>query len=148
MGIFKRKDVDELAERGDTKGLLKALRGRDPVVQARAALLLGSIGKPAVPVLIEALKDDDRDVRTSAAGALISIGPDAKSAVSTLVRALKDEDHFVRWNAAAALGEIGDKSAAYALAELLEDEEAEVRKTALSALRKMIGEGEGAGLQR
>jgi len=136
MGIFKR-DVDTLAARGDLKGLFKVLRGRDPVERAQAALVLGSIGRDAVPYLIEALKDDEKEIRAVAAGALISIGPEAKSAVGTLVRALDDDYYFVRWNAATALGEIGDKAAAEALAGLLEDEVEEVRKAAFAALKKM-----------
>lgn len=137
MGFFRKDDVDRMAQRGDLRGLLKALRGRDPVVQAQASLLLGSIGRPAVPVLIEGLKDEDKDVRTAAAAALISIGPEARFAVGTLVRALKDEDYFVRWNSAVALGEIGDKEAVPALMEALADENIDVRKAATDALEKI-----------
>jgi HEAT repeat protein len=137
MGFFRKDDVDNMARRGDLRGLLNALRGRDPVVQARASLLLGSIGRPAVPVLIEGLKDEDKDVRTAAAAALISIGPEARFAVGTLVRALKDEDYFVRWNSAVALGEIGDKEAVPALMETLADENIDVRKAAADALEKI-----------
>jgi len=137
VGIFK-KDVDKLAARGDVKGLFELLVGKDPVVRQQAALVLGTCGREAVPYLIEALKGDDKEVRTVAAGALISIGPEARSAVGTLIRALKDEYYFVRWNAAAALGEIGDKAAAPSLAKLLQDENEEVRKTASSSL-KMLG---------
>lgn len=137
MGFFRKDDVDKMARRGDLRGLLKALRGSDPVVQAQASLLLGSIGRPAVPVLIEALKDGDRDVRTAAAAALISIGPEARFAVGTLVRALRDEDYFVRWNSVVALGEIGDKEAVPALMETLTDENIDVRKAAADALEKI-----------
>lgn len=137
MGFFRKDDVDKMARRGDLRGLLKALRGSDPVVQAQASLLLGSIGRPAVPVLIEALKDGDRDVRTAAAAALISIGPEARFAVGTLVRALRDEDYFVRWNSVVALGEIGDKEAVPALMETLADGNIDVRKAAADALEKI-----------
>jgi HEAT repeat protein len=137
MGIFNR-NLDQLAARGDLKGLFKVLMSVDPVKRQQAALVLGTCGREAVPYLIEALKGDDKEVRTVAAGALISIGPEARSAVGTLIRALKDEYYFVRWNAAAALGEIGDKAAAPYLAKLLQDENDEVRKTASSSL-KMLG---------
>ncbi len=136
MDIFKR-DVESLAARGDLRALFKLLRGSDPVKRQQAALVLGSSGKDAVPFLIEALKDADKEVRTVAAGALISIGPEAKSAVGTLIRALEDGYYFVRWNAATALGEIGDREAAQALGQLLDDEYAEVRQAAFAALKKM-----------
>lgn len=136
MDIFKR-DVEALAAKGDLRALFNLLRGKDSVKRAQAALVLGSSGKEAVPYLIEALKDDDREVRTVAAGALISVGPEARSAVGTLVRALEDGYYFVRWNAATALGEIGDKEAAEALGYLLDDEYAEVRQAAFAALKKI-----------
>ncbi len=54
--------------------------------------------------LIKNLKDQDRNVRDSAAGALGDIGPEAKAAVHALIEALKDQDKDVRDSAAWALG--------------------------------------------
>jgi HEAT repeat protein len=136
MGIFNR-NVDQLAAKGDLRGLFTVLMGGDPVKRQQAALALGTCGREAVPYLIEALKGDDKELRTVAAGALISIGPEAKSAVGTLIRALDDDYYFVRWNAATALGEIGDRAAAQALGQLLNDEYEEVRKAAFAALKKI-----------
>jgi HEAT repeat protein len=58
------------------------------LVRTKAIEALGNIGakaKPAVPVLIEALKD--ANVRTEAAEALGNIGPDAKDAIPALQEA-------------------------------------------------------------
>ncbi len=58
-----------------------------------AAFALGKIGpaaKEAVPALIAALKDEDKDVRVYAASALGHIGPAAKEAVPALEAAARD----------------------------------------------------------
>ena len=54
--------------------------------------------------LINALKDEDKYVRGSAAVALGNIKSD--TAVQPLINALKDEDKYVRGSAAVALGNI------------------------------------------
>ncbi|MEM3071821.1 MAG: HEAT repeat domain-containing protein, partial [Candidatus Anstonellales archaeon] len=72
------------------------------------------IGKPAVPALIDALKDENWDVRYRAAKALGEIaekGGDCSAAVPALIDALKDNDWSVRYRAAKALGKIAEKTA-------------------------------------
>src|SRR4029453_2299327 len=86
---------------------------------SNAGFLFQHIGQPAVPPLIEVLRDrtlPDRDnvkqpARYHAALALAHIGPAAKEAVPTLLGILRDqnEDEGVRWSAASALGSIGDR---------------------------------------
>ena len=58
------------------------------------------IGRAAVPILIMAIKDPDKDVRQSAAWALQYIGPDAVDAVPALTEALADTDKVVGQSAA------------------------------------------------
>jgi HEAT repeat protein len=87
-----------------------------------AVTSLGKMGAPAVPPLIDALKnkpaepkkkgkkapaapDSTAFVRTKAAEALGNIGPKAKAAVPALAEALRDPS--VRTEAAVALGNIG-----------------------------------------
>ncbi|HKI37754.1 MAG TPA: HEAT repeat domain-containing protein [Gemmataceae bacterium] len=87
-----------------------------------AVTSLGKMGQPAVPPLIDALKnkaaapnkdkkkgpapaDPTAFVRTKAAEALGNIGPKAKAAVPALTDALRDAN--VRTEAAIALGNIG-----------------------------------------
>jgi HEAT repeat protein len=60
----------------------------------------------AVPHLVEALKDEEPEVRTSAAAALGAIGPDASSALPTLRRLLQDANQRVSQAAAEALKRI------------------------------------------
>jgi HEAT repeat protein len=80
---------------------------RDWGVRDTAADALGRIGDAAVPALIAALEDPDRDVRTQATRALARMGAKAESAIPALIEALNDDDKEVRQGAARALGQIG-----------------------------------------
>lgn len=67
-------------------------------------------GKEVVPELIDALLDEDPEVRAAAAFGLGMIGPEAKTAVPALINGLSDEDIEARSWAAIALGYIGPDS--------------------------------------
>ena len=88
---------------------------------------------------IEDLKDNDAEVRISAAAALGEIGPAAKAAVPNLIETLKDQNGRVRGSAARALGEIGPdaKAAVSSLIEALNDENSGVRADAAHALGRI-----------
>jgi len=91
------------------EGLRQALV-KDPAfsVRAQAALSLKELGpaaEPALPELIRALRDEDRQVRQAAARAIGAIGPGAQDAVPHLRRAAKRKD--LRHYASAALKAIG-----------------------------------------
>jgi HEAT repeat protein len=79
----------------------------EPTEQELAANALGRIGKPAVPMLMSALRHRDPRVRHHAAVVLAKIGPDAAQAAPALTAALDDEELLVRKAASRALGEIG-----------------------------------------
>jgi HEAT repeat protein len=72
----------------------------------RAEDALKEIGSPAVEALIEALKDNNRDVRWTAVNTLGQIGD--RRAVEPLTAVLQDEDSNMRWNAIRALGNLND----------------------------------------
>jgi HEAT repeat protein len=78
-----------------------------------------------VSEFVALLKDNDSEVRSSAAKALSAIGVEAKAAMSALSDALRDQDAEVRWSAAVALGRIGEqaKGAVPALIAALKDGE-------------------------
>jgi HEAT repeat protein len=67
---------------------------------------LARIGEPAVEPLIDALKDENSEVRESATEALARIG---KPAVEPLTEALKDENSEVHRLAAKSLDKIKAK---------------------------------------
>ncbi|HEX7896905.1 MAG TPA: HEAT repeat domain-containing protein [Planctomycetota bacterium] len=73
-----------------------------------AAEVLGDLGAPGVPALIDALKDADAGVRWSAAESLGRIGVAAKAAVPALTAALDDKE--VRSIAADALAAMGPEA--------------------------------------
>lgn len=80
---------------------LAALGSKDGMERQRARLALVEIGKPVLPYLLEALKDNHQQVRWEAAKALGSINE--TDAAPALVDALMDESSEVRWLAAEAL---------------------------------------------
>jgi len=104
---------------------------------------LVSFGKPAVPLLIKALKDPQ--VRGYAASILGEIGPSAKEAVQALTVAMKDETVWVRIAAAGALARINPDDAQPGLDLLLKilDDPSDstsanaARESAASALGKI-----------
>jgi HEAT repeat protein len=102
-----------------------------------AAEKLERIGRPAVPTLIDALKDEDPDIRETAARILGNLGPQADQAVPALTAALKDPDRGVSVQAAIALGKIGPraKAAVPALFEALQDPR--VHEASMKALERI-----------
>src|SRR5262249_12057714 len=74
-----------------------------------------ALPKDLVPALIEALKDEEKDVRQYAASALVRVGTDA---VEPLIDLLKGKDKEQRANAAYVLGQMG-AAAQEALPQLL-----------------------------
>jgi HEAT repeat protein len=87
---LRQQAARQLGDRGaaarDAVAALGKLR-HDPVAEVRhsATKALGQIGKSAVPVLIERLRDRDADERARTARTLARIGPDAVQAVPELM---------------------------------------------------------------
>jgi len=68
--------------------LTKQFASSDPAVRRDAAFQLGKMGaaaKPAVPALIKALQDQDKQVWAFAIAALTELGPEAREAISALI---------------------------------------------------------------
>jgi HEAT repeat protein len=106
-------------------------------VRETAADALARIGPPALPALIDALRDRNPDVRNRAAQALARMGPPAKPAVPELIVALHDSDWQVRRSAARALGQIGvaAEEAVPALIEVIRNPASDQRDEADGAAR-------------
>jgi HEAT repeat protein len=118
--------------------LTEALKAKDAKVRSRSAGLIGemvnppfewpscwgpgprprtprpSLGKQAVPLLVEALRDGAEDVRCRAASSLGRIGAGAKAALPALLDALGDKEPTVRKAAAEAAQRIVVDAAAKA----------------------------------
>jgi HEAT repeat protein len=119
---------------------------RDSRREASHQLLkLGPGAKAALPELIKALDDPDRQVWAGAVGAIAAIGPDAKDAIPRLLEAFSNskardgrqrDRGQVLFRSAYALTCIGD-AARPALIEALKSEETEIRLGAAKALGGM-----------
>lgn len=114
---------------------IKSLGAKAGYFRHHAERALIKIGEPVVELLIEALKDTDKNIREIAAEALGEIG-DVR-AVDPLINALKDGDSFVRGYAAEALGKIGDERAIGSLTKALNDKSSFVWEKAKEALEKI-----------
>jgi HEAT repeat protein len=137
------RGAGEAAQEARIKQLIGQLPGssaeaRYRAVKARDELI--KIGRPAVPALIEATAHEDAFARSWAAAALGSIADPA--AVPALTGLLKDQNSLVRcvavWNlgAFAKLGRQGgdDPKLAEAIATMLQDPDADVKKWAYRSL--------------
>ena len=134
--------------------LARLLHDGDVQMRQNAALVLSNLGggyeeetKPpldtrgALPALIDALSDDDRDVRAWAAGAIGWMVPGAVPAIGALVKLLRDPYEGARNNACIALGRIGPaaREALPALREALNNPSRDVRQFAAAAVRSIEG---------
>jgi outer membrane protein assembly factor BamB/HEAT repeat protein len=79
-------------------------------VQTEASELVRRIGPPALPMLVDLLRDEWRPVRRFAADALIDLAPHTEGMQGALRRALRDEDAMVAGDAARALGALGKRA--------------------------------------
>ena len=97
--------------------------------------VLASIGGPAIPHLLIALKDNDKYVRWAAVGALGLVRD--PHLLEPLLELLNDTDPMVRLSTAIAVGWAKDPRTIDALTSALQDEDEDVRKAAAEALREM-----------
>ena len=86
VGLHARVDLSG----PDREALRRALRDRSPVVRVEAAAALARYNEPepALPVLVEALRDESNDVALHAARALELLGPIARPAQPAMRTAL------------------------------------------------------------
>jgi HEAT repeat protein len=117
--------------------------GGASIRRTRAATILGAIGPPALPQLVEVIKDKDAESRVLAAQALGAMGPVARGAIPMLSGAVADRNTEVRKQAIDALRAIGPdfKWAVPALLEALKDPDPQVRYRAVEGLAVPGGRG-------
>lgn len=118
LRISAAHSLGSIADKSSCESLVKMLKYEDIWFYASEALI--KAGPPAVPVLVEGLRNKDIKVIRHINRSLIKIG---RPAVSPLIEALKDSNGEVRRNAATVLGFIGDKDAIKPLLESLKDKE-------------------------
>jgi HEAT repeat protein len=131
--------------------LIGALRNHNSRIRYHAASALGSLAlggikaHNAVPSLIEALHDENSQVKNFAARSLGDIGD--QRAVEPLIRALRDEDMGVRGDAASALGKLKNKRAIRPLLAMLKERKQNYQFAA-EALREITGQSFGDDLRK
>jgi HEAT repeat protein len=96
--------------------LVALLGNPDKDVQMQAAMALALMGSPAIPFLIEAFADENKEIRATVTEIIGGIGSDA---VEPLMQALRDPRNNLVSGAASALGKIGDTRAVPALIPVL-----------------------------
>lgn len=131
--------------------LIGALRHPDSRIRYHSALALDSLAlggfkaQNAVPALIEALRDENPQVKNFAARSLGDI--EDQRAVEPLIHALRDEDMGVRGDAASALGKLKDKRAIQPLLAMLKEKKQNYQ-FAIEALREITGQSFGDDLRK
>jgi HEAT repeat protein len=116
--------------------LLRENRGNTKGYAAEALGAIGPAAAEAISALAGLLEDNNQFARVSAAEALGHLGP---AAVPALVQSLQNKDWLVRARAAQGLGASGAdvNLVKEALREKLQDGDAEVRRCAANALRRI-----------
>ena len=120
--------------------LTNALRDNEEVTRRRAGWALVKIGTPAVKELISSLHDSNKFTRERAAQTLGWIGNN--NAVSPLIWALKDKELSVVSAVAWALGKIGDPKALSVLNELINNKDNDLRENAVEAVDRITANKE------
>jgi len=108
--------------------------------------IIQRIGPPAIPLLVNLLRDERDSIRRSAVNELIDLAPDTESIQTSLRRALRDEDAMVAGDSARALGALGPRASPSvgALIKTLSHEDPYVRVYAAEALASIGPKASGA----
>jgi HEAT repeat protein len=124
----RRSAAEDLAEFGDAPAipsLIEAMQDEDDEVRRRAACALSLLGKPAVGPLISLLSHPSPKVRCLSADALG--GMEDERVLEALLPCLGDVDEAVRCYTALALGSTKDERAVQPLINAVKDPVAVVR---------------------
>jgi len=125
--------LGKIGEPESVETLIDALGDDNPDVRKSAAQALKRIGEPSVPALVRSLGNISKDVRASAVWALSKMDD---YVVAPLVEALHSEVKDVRASAVWALSNLG-KPSIQPLTKLIEHEDKNVRESAIWCLSKI-----------
>jgi outer membrane protein assembly factor BamB/HEAT repeat protein len=116
--------------------LRRFLNRRNEDLHLETFKIIQRIGPPAIPLLVEVLRDDRTSLRLGALNELIDLAPDTERIQPALRRALRDEDSMVAGDAARALGALRERASpsVRALVKTLSHENPYVRIYAAEAL--------------
>jgi HEAT repeat protein len=115
--------------------LKETLNDDNALVRVSAIMALGQItGTPSVGPMIEALRDDDEQVKDVASRLIVKVGQPAIKEISPL---LTDPDTKIRIKVVNMLGSIGHIEALASLQSALDAREREIRDAAIIALGQL-----------
>jgi len=120
--------------------VIKAWEDRDPVIRHLAVQATARLGKAAVAVVLERLKEDNGERRLQALDALGNMGGTSRECLACVVKTLhKDEKPENRSAAADCLGRLAGaaREKVPELIEALKDKSPQVRQKAAEALGRM-----------
>ncbi len=134
-----RATAKDALVRGAQRSLPLLRRFLDPQHEDLHAVtfeIIQRIGPPAIPLLVDLLRNESDSIRRSAVDELIDLAPHTEWIQPALRRALRDEDSTVAGDAARALGALGKRASASvgALVDTLSHEDPYVRIYAAEAL--------------
>jgi HEAT repeat protein len=116
--------------------VIEKLGDRDEWVRGWAAQTLISIGRPAIPQLLQIVENSTGEVRRGAAFALAGIYPSRRVASPPLLKMMNDPEPALREQAIETLTAIhaSDEAVIRAMKNALQDSDANVRQAATRAL--------------
>lgn len=119
--------------------VIEKLGDRDEFVRGWAAQTLGSIGRAAIPQLLQAVENGTGEVRRGAAYVLARIYPSRRVATPALLKMMNDPEPESREQAIATLEAIhaSDEAVLRAMRNALADSDATVRKAATGAMAEL-----------
>ncbi|HEX3232238.1 MAG TPA: HEAT repeat domain-containing protein, partial [Pyrinomonadaceae bacterium] len=135
--IRAKAEADLVQGAGRSLPLLRRLLNRpNEDLHLKTFEIIRRIGPPAIPLLVDLLRDKRVSIRRTAVDAFIDLAPDTESIQPELRRVLSDQDPQVAGDAARALGALGQKASPSvpALVRTLSHEDPYVRIYAAEAL--------------
>ncbi len=129
------RSAASLGKIGDIRAmepLIQALKDAEEYAKKYFYEALNKLGKLNLNYFIQALNDDNKDIRLNS----VSILGNSKSetVVEPLIKLLNDKDSDIRASAIGALGEIGNKKAIEPIRNMLNDENYRVIREAMRVL--------------
>jgi outer membrane protein assembly factor BamB len=141
--LSKDPQVRSMAQAALVQGLARSLPllrrfldRRNRALHVVTFEIIQRIGPPAIPLLVDLLRDERDYIRRSVVNELIDLVPDTERIQPALRRALKDKDSMVAGDAARALGALNERASPSvpALVKTLSHEDPYVRVYAAEAL--------------
>jgi HEAT repeat protein len=135
----KKTPQPTVESKSDLQTLIANLRSKEIRVRASACEGLGKLGpaaRPAIPLLVETMRDDDNTLRTAAGTALDNIGLFDKTQLDLILSCLTDKQVEVRRFAVRSLRELecDDAKVCRAVVKLLADSDSGIRKDVVALL--------------